>query len=93
MTIHRWAAKRDLSEPSIRDGLHKAGFLTWQRLPADLLVWHPVYGFDICECKTGNAKTRKDQEEQLRFLAVTQAPIVNTAEQAIEVLTLRGLRR
>lgn len=95
MTIHRWAAKRDSSEPLIVDALEAAGFdVERMSKPADLLVrrpWYPRGVNLVLECKTPQGKTQrlpvdKRQVDQARFLGRGGAVTVGTPEAALEAL-------
>lgn len=85
--------RKDLSEPEIVKDLGKAGYLTWDVLPDDRLVWHPKFGrnwFRMLSIKTPDAKgripKRKDQAEQDAFCEMTGTPRVTTTEQALSAL-------
>lgn len=94
MSMHRWDAKRDASEPLIVQGLEAAGY-TVQRLskPVDLAVrkaWYPRGVNFLLECKTpkpnGALPKRKDRAAQNAFCAAGGAVRVGTPEAAIDAL-------
>lgn len=86
MSLNRYAAKVDKSQPGIVKALEKAGAQVWViGWPCDLLVRRGRLWFTM-ECKTPGAKPRKDQEKQQEFLRDTQTPVVHTPEEALRVV-------
>lgn len=95
MSLNRYAAKRDSSEPLIVQALEAAGYDV-QRLPkpADLAVRRPWYprGLNmILEVKTprgkvGTLRVRKTQIAQNLFIGRGGAITVGTPEAALEAL-------
>lgn len=95
MSLNRYAAKRDISEPPIVEALEAAGY-TVQRLakPVDLAVrkaWYPRGVNFLLECKTpqgkvGTLRVRKEQVTQNAFVADGGAVKVGTPEAALEAL-------
>lgn len=88
--MKRYAMKRDVSEPAIRAALEKAGFLVWDYLPVDLLVFRPDKGVQLLETKTPDSKGRRrkryDQAKQDAFLMMTDTPVALTPEEALKKL-------
>lgn len=95
MSLHRYAAKRDTSEPGIVSALEAAGFdVERMSKPADLLVrrpWYPRGVNLVLECKTPRGKlgclpvdTR--QTAQIRFIGRGGAVTVGTPEAALDAL-------
>jgi len=95
LSIKRWAARTDETQPEIVKEIRKAGWKVWIiGLPVDLLCWHPTADvWQPLECKTPNAKGKakldKRQIEQNEFCDTTFTPRVTTPEQAIEFLNRR----
>lgn len=94
MSIHRYAAKRDTSEPSIVAALESAGYEV-ERLskPVDLRVrkaWYPRGINMLLECKTPTASGRvpidKRQIAQNGLIARGGALRVATPEAALDAL-------
>lgn len=88
MSIPRYAAKRDISEPEIVRVLEQVG-MTVVRMdkPVDLLAGYRGVNF-LIECKTdrkrgGKNKKTKDQAEFLDMWR-GQAVILNDAQQAMD---------
>jgi hypothetical protein len=81
----RRAAKRDSAEGPIIEALRKAGAyvvqLSQPGVP-DLMVLYRSRWYAL-EVKTGKGRTRKHQEAQLRFLALTGTPIVRIPYAAL----------
>lgn len=94
MSMPRYRAKRDHSEPAIKEALEKAGFKVWDWLPVDLLVFRPDTGIRLLEnktpTKTGKRRKRKDQQEQDEFIRLTGTPVALTAEEALRALGALG---
>lgn len=83
MSLNRYAAKRDESEPQIIEALEAVG-ACWVKLDLfDLLVQFRGQLF-MLECKTGNAKPTKSQ----RALEALGWPLiyVRTPEDALQAL-------
>lgn len=85
--------RKDLSEPDIVKDLKKAHCQVYDRLPDDLLVWHPSFGdnwFRLLSVKTadekGRIRKRKDQAGQDAFCELTGVPRVTDSEQALRKL-------
>lgn len=81
MSINRYDAKRDDTEPGIIRDLEKRGYFVWRRLPVDLLVWHPVFGFDCIEAKSAGKPLKPKDGPQKEFVELTKCPIINSADQ------------
>ena len=80
MSLLRWNAKRDASEPDIVRALEQVGALVYRMdVPADLLVWFK-YRWHVLEVK---ARRRNDQPKQDEFRRLTCTPVVATANDAL----------
>lgn len=94
MTIHRYAAKRDLSEPLIVKHLEAAGYEVHRLAkPVDLAVrkgWYPRGACLLIECKTplpnGKLPERKDRAAQNAFCNSGGAVKVGSPGEAIQAL-------
>lgn len=93
MSIHRFAAKRDISEPSIVQYLEAAGYEVERSTNPDLLVrkgWYPRGLLFGIECKTltasGKIRVRADQPAQNEFIARGGAVRVATPGEALQAL-------
>ena len=91
MSIKRWDARRDLSQPGIIQAIEAAGFQVWIiGWPVDLLVWRADKGVKLLEVKTptrsGKRRARSDQQAQDAFIALTGTPVVKTSEEALRAL-------
>lgn len=96
MSLPRYAAKRDTSEPGIVEALKRAGF-TVERLakPVDLAVrrhWYPRGANVLLECKTpkpnGTLPERKDRAVQTAFCDAGGALKVGTPEDALTAMAV-----
>jgi hypothetical protein len=97
--IYRRAARVDISQEGIVRALRDADIRVFPiGRPCDLLVqfWchrHGVYCWQTLECKTaggsGKPRKRNDQEEQDKFLALTNTPIVTSFDEAWQILNTR----
>jgi hypothetical protein len=87
MSLRRYAAKRDFSEPEIVKALEEVGAKVYRKLPIDLLVYFRGR-FHCLEVKTpGEPKhSSKRCKDQDAFIAETGTPIVKTPEEAIVAL-------
>jgi hypothetical protein len=97
MSIRRWAAKVDASQPPLVRDLRAHGIKVWQiRKPCDLLLrfWcirHQAYCWQTLEAKTpmtrdGRPLKRNDQKEQRDFLSDTNTPIATDFASAFREL-------
>jgi len=84
-------AKRDAIEPEIVSALEKAGWEVHRELPVDLLCLKRVGNVvkvRLLECKSphtksGGARKRKDQPEQLAFCERWEVPKPTSAFEAM----------
>ena len=97
MTIHRRAAKRDMSEPEIVTALQQAG-ATVVRMdtPCDLLVGFKGQNL-LAECKTERKRGGSDRktEAQARFMETwrgSPVAILYNAQDAIDWLSDLSVR-
>lgn len=89
MSIPRYAARRDQSEPGIVAGLNALGWdcvrLSGGELP-DLLCRHRSTGkYELLETESGHYKRRRSPE-QTEMLKRWNIPIVKTLDEAIRAL-------
>ncbi len=90
MTLNRYAARRDLNEPSIVQALQAVGAFVYPlKKPVDLLVgfrstWH------ILEVKnpTGRNRIESDQQDFIRHALGVACPVhvVRSAEEALTAI-------
>jgi hypothetical protein len=87
----RRAAKRDVSEPAIVEALERAGWEVHRELPVDLLCLKRagnVVKVRLLECKSpqgksGKARKRKDQPEQVAFCERWEIEKPTNAQEAL----------
>ena len=94
--MRRYAAKRDAAEKAIVEALIKAGWWVHRmNQPCDLLLIKPRPGqppdVRLLEVKTpctkkGQARKRKDQPNQARWLELTGVPVVRTPHAALKAI-------
>lgn len=89
MSMPRYRARRDSTEPDIVEGLDAIGWdcvrLSSGELP-DLLCRHRASGrIALLESESGHYKRRR-KPEQLEMLAKWQVPIVKSFEEAAQAL-------
>lgn len=93
MSLNRYAKRVDSTQADIVAALKKAGIGVWViSQPVDILTlyagkWLPLE----IKSDTSSARTRKDQERQKQFLAITGVPVVKNAQEAITAIT-RSIR-
>lgn len=95
MSLHRWAKRRDKSEPAIIATLEAHGFEVWPvDKPCDLIVrkqdWAPGL-VQLLECKTIREDRKKilvdkRQSAQRNFLAGTGTPVVTNPVEALKAV-------
>lgn len=91
MSFSRYARKVDTTQAAIIAALRACGWLVWViEEPCDLLCYRAGV-FRTLECKTarnkrGDPRHDKRQVKQNEFIALTNTPLVTTAEQAVEVM-------
>lgn len=93
MSLNRYDARRDDNEKQIIDALEKAGFMVYRDLRVDLLLYHPVYGFDAMEVKSRGKPLKPKEGPQKEFVESTGCPIVNDPETAVRTAIERGKRK
>ena len=89
MSLPKYRARRDSSEPDIVTGLETLGWdcvrLSSEELP-DLLCRHRGTGqLTLLEVESGHYKRRRKQS-QLDMLAAWAVPIVKTLDEAVRAL-------
>ena len=99
MSLPRYAARTDTSQPEIIKALEQAKVRVWViRLPCDLLCQfycsrHGIWCWQTLECKTldrrGRPRRRKDQHKQDEFLELTNTPVVTSFDEAWKILNVR----
>jgi hypothetical protein len=91
MTLNRYAARNDYSQPDIVAALRKAEYtVDLVGYPIDLLVWHPRWGkFHLpMECKNEdwNGKWSKKQKDQERYVKEHGVPVVRNSDEALKAV-------
>ena len=84
MSLNRYAAKRDASEPEIVSALTQCGFSV-ERLdtPVDLVVGFRGRTF-LVECKSGNRKLNGNQVDFVSRWRGSEVVILRDAQEAID---------
>jgi hypothetical protein len=89
VTLNRYAARNDYSQPDIVKALRAVGFtvdiIGW---PVDLLLHSPTNKVSLMECKNEdwNGKWSKKQKDQKRYVKEHGVPVVTTPEQALKAV-------
>lgn len=92
MTLNRYAARNDYSQPDIVAALRKAGYtvdiIGW---PVDLLLHSPNNKVSLMECKNEdwNGKWSKKQKAQEDYCREHGVPVVRNANEAL--LAVKGV--
>lgn len=88
MSLNRYAARRDETEPDIVRDLRKIGYQVRQQDTPDLIIrkpdWPPGLAF-LLEVE-GITKNRKRGLAQLGFLKAWRVPVVKTFDEAARAL-------
>ncbi len=91
MSLNRYAAKRDHSEPEIVNALRKAGFSVYRLdTPVDLLIGVPsrrpgqARRTYLAECKSGKAKLNSNQQDFLAGWRGAEVVVLRSAQCALD---------